>query len=598
MDSPHASWAREGAAALAFSALGFLPAVVVHAALQGERGRVSAALPRVAYALSLAAAAMHAAGAVRGGAPTREALQLLSVGFAIVLGALVVRLRGHVGARGPLAAAALAAFAVMAVHLGHHGDAREPVLAELLGHHASLALALVILYQDYRFALADLFLKRALSAVALVGFALAAYLAAAPFVAPRLAADPTDPRAEALQLALWIGTAVLYPVARRAVAAFVDRVVLRRVDYGELRDALPGRLAGLDSADGVLDALGELLAPALSAGRVTWEAVDPAALPARPAWGDARHQSVAVPVHTAEAPAFALTVGGLRAGRRLLSDDLALLEAAGVIAARRIDAVRVARERWDREAREREIRRLATEAELRALRAQLNPHFLFNALTTVGHLMQEAPDRALATLLRLTGLLRAVLKPAAGELVTLGDEMEIVESYLAIERARFEERLRVTVDVPEALRPLRLPPLLLQPLVENAVKHGVSPLRAGGDVLVRARLEGAPGDAAGGRRLHLTVADTGAGVTPEELPHRRAQGVGLSSVEQRLDRRFGGAAAFAFRSAPGAGTSVDLWVPVAESGPERERVGHGAGDAPRGSRPARSGASPCDAVAC
>jgi two-component system LytT family sensor kinase len=256
----------------------------------------------------------------------------------------------------------------------------------------------------------------------------------------------------------------------------------------------------------------------------------------------------------------------LRGGRRLLSDDLALLEGTALAAARRVDALRVARERWGREVREREIRQLATEAELRALRAQLNPHFLFNALTTVGHLLQESPERARGTLLRLTGLLRAVLRPATGGLVSLGEEMEIVEAYLAIEQARFEERLRVRLDVPGELRTLRLPALLLQPLVENAVKHGITPLRAGGAVSVHARLEPAA-DGGAGERLHLTVSDTGAGVTEPMLQAQRGRGLGLASVEQRLERHFGAAASFAFRSVPGEGTSVELRLPVLDAPP-------------------------------
>src|ERR1700750_314753 len=92
-----------------------------------------------------------------------------------------------------------------------------------------------------------------------------------------------------------------------------------------------------------------------------------------------------------------------------------------------------------------------------ALRAQINPHFLFNALTTIGYLIQTAPPRALETLLRLTSLLRGVLR-SEGEFTTLGRELEIVESYLDIERARFEHRLRATVDVPPRLRNVRLPP--------------------------------------------------------------------------------------------------------------------------------------------
>ncbi|MDF1506233.1 hypothetical protein PYV61_24975, partial [Roseisolibacter sp. H3M3-2] len=259
------TWATAWVGAVAYAALGFLPAVVVHAALQGDRGRVRAALTGGAYALSAAAAAMHAWSAATGDAATSgDALRLLSIGYLVVLGALAVRLRRSPGARGPLAAAALAAFAVMALHLGHHGRERESVLAELVGHHASLALALVILYQDFRFALADLFLKRVLAAVLLIGGALSAYLAVAPFVASRLAADPTDPRAVALLLALWVATAVAYPAARLAVGRFVDRVVLRRADGRALRRAVAARLAALDAPSDVLDATAEALAGALS----------------------------------------------------------------------------------------------------------------------------------------------------------------------------------------------------------------------------------------------------------------------------------------------------------------------------------------------
>ncbi len=137
--------------------------------------------------------------------------------------------------------------------------------------------------------------------------------------------------------------------------------------------------------------------------------------------------------------------------------------------------------------REEEMLKLTAEAELKALRAQVNPHFLFNALTTIGYLIETAPPRALNTLMQLTALLRGVLK-SEGEFTTLGRELELVEHYLKIEHERFEERLRVRIDVPQALRAIRIPTLVLQPLVENAIKHGVAPSRTGGDVEVSAAI--------------------------------------------------------------------------------------------------------------
>src|SRR5205085_4412850 len=134
--------------------------------------------------------------------------------------------------------------------------------------------------------------------------------------------------------------------------------------------------------------------------------------------------------------------------------DYAALQSIASILGRRIDTIRLTRERYARQLREQEMSKLAAEAELRALRAQINPHFLFNALTTVGYLIQTAPERALDTLLRLTSLLRGVLR-SEGEFTTLGRELDLIESYLDIERARFEQRLRVRIEVPSMLRALR-----------------------------------------------------------------------------------------------------------------------------------------------
>jgi LytS/YehU family sensor histidine kinase len=209
---------------------------------------------------------------------------------------------------------------------------------------------------------------------------------------------------------------------------------------------------------------------------------------------------------------------------------------------------------------------LATEAELRALRAQINPHFLFNALTTIGYLIQTAPDRALETLMRLTQLLRGVLRRSEGEFATLGEEIELIESYLDIERARFEDRLRVVIDVPSLLRQIRVPALLIQPLVENAIKHGVSPCRAGGEVVILARLarnaNRPVASTIAGDTLQIWVRDTGVGASEQELAHGRARGIGLQNIEQRIKRHYGGAATFGIRSASGGGTTVELGLPI------------------------------------
>jgi sensor histidine kinase YesM len=263
-------------------------------------------------------------------------------------------------------------------------------------------------------------------------------------------------------------------------------------------------------------------------------------------------------VPTSDRPQYAITSHEVTGGRLLLSDDVSMFETLTLVVARRIDAIRLTHERYERQLREQEIARLATEAELRALRAQINPHFLFNSLTTIGYLIQTAPPRALSTLMRLTALLRSVLR-SEGEFTTLGHELDIVESYLEIERARFEERLQVRIQVSEALREARIPPLLLQPLVENAVKHGVAPNRSGGRVTISATLERSVGN---DHQLSVTVHDTGTGVSDSQLERGRERGLGLRNVERRLACQYGATASLMIRSSAGEGTTVEIRLPV------------------------------------
>jgi two-component system LytT family sensor kinase len=545
--------------AAGFGALGLLPAVVVHSVLRGGdkgiAGWVKRAIAGTAYAVSAFAATLHLAAAARGDIiPSAEGMRLLTYAFVALVFPLAAATRGQPGSRRALWVTALAVFAVSALHLSQHsGNPSWPV--ELLGHHASLPLALAILYQDYPFALADLFLKRALALLAVVSIA---FIAVATFGDNSTAFAEfieRDPRQFALLITLWVVTALLYPSMRAATAWFVDTILLRRPNYRALRATVNGAVQRLDTPPAVLSAVANFVAPSLSSPRVTWAELDDAGVhePSGRLVATAKDAVTVVTVPTAETPRYILAISPLTGGRRLLSDDVAMLESIATIAARRIDAIRVTQERHEREIREREMGRLATEAELRALRAQINPHFLFNALTTIGYLIQTAPPRALQTLLRLTSLLRGVLR-SEGEFTTLGRELEVIEAYLDIERARFEQRLRVTIDIAPRLRHIRLPPLVLQPIVENAVKHGVAPRTAGGDIRIAASAEAG--------FLSIQIEDSGAGATADALRCGREEGVGLRNVERRLQGQYGSAASLSIESTPGAGTCVKMRIPV------------------------------------
>ena len=537
---------------LSFAALATLAAVVVHSVARDVRG--GRYLIAVAYGCSAAATVLQLRTLASGDQqPSALAFTILTVAFGALVVPLAVLTRSQTNGRRALWMLALALFAVSANHLGHFHDDAGGWMAELVGHHAVLPLAFAILYQEYRFALADLFLKQALTLLAVVAIAMTLYSA--------VSAVPAGPFAVALLLACWVLTAVLYPALRRAITSFVDSTLLGRRNFVELRAALAATLQTCDTVEAVLDRTSDAMATAMNAERVWWVADGAAAAPAD-------HVTTDVAVPTTEPPRVALRVGALVGGRRLLSDDRAFLDQAALLAARRIDAVRRSLERFDQRLREEEIERLAAEAELRALRAQINPHFLFNALTTIGYLIESAPPRALKTLLRLTSLLRSVLK-SDGEMTTLGREIELVEHYLDIERERFEERLQVQVDVPEQLRPLAVPCLIVQPLVENAVKHGIARSIRGGQVVVRARLEGSPP----GQVLRLTVDNTGAPLA-DDLDGRSAR-VGLNNVERRLAGHYGPRASLSLSTVAGV-TRAEVRVPCAATltttGPQTTRA--------------------------
>jgi two-component system LytT family sensor kinase len=399
--------------AASFTALGLLASVVVHSVarapfkLPGQRRVAGSAVAAVVYACAAVAGVLHlVAAATTQAPPSASGLTVLTVGLLAVLPVLVTAARQQLNRARALWMAALAIVAVSALHLGrfHGGQQSWPV--ELVGHHASIILAFAILYQDYRFALADLFLKQALTLIALVVLVFGAFSIVEPLLV-NVVDGRLQPSAIALLLVLWAGTALMFPVCRRTVSRFVDSVVLKRADYVALLSHLADDVQRDASPEAVLEHVCQVVARSLTATSVTWEV--------RPLDLQRELKAREVAIWTAEPPHYVLSIGQLAGGRRLLSDDLAMLERAALVVARRIDALRLTGERYERMLQEREMRTLATEAELRALRAQINPHFLFNALTTIGYLIQQTPSRAVKTLLDLTTLLRSVLR-SEGEL--------------------------------------------------------------------------------------------------------------------------------------------------------------------------------------
>lgn len=215
----------------------------------------------------------------------------------------------------------------------------------------------------------------------------------------------------------------------------------------------------------------------------------------------------------------------------------------------------------------------ATAAQLAMLRYQLNPHFLFNTLNSISTLVllkQTEPANAMLT--RLSGFLRHTLIAEPGSQVILAQEIETLQLYLDIERMRFEERLRTQIEIEDAAKDAQLPAMLLQPLVENAIKYAVSPQEEGAQISLTARVIG--------DRLRLTVEDTGPGA--DDLPHYLTQsadpapghpvstGVGLANIRNRLKQAYGESHFFETRSEAGGGFTVLIEIPFTRAASAQE----------------------------
>ena len=195
-------------------------------------------------------------------------------------------------------------------------------------------------------------------------------------------------------------------------------------------------------------------------------------------------------------------------------------------------------------------RQAALEAQLQALQSRTNPHFLFNSLNTVASLIPDDPELAERTIERLAELFRYALDASKTRAVPLRREFEIVRDYLAVQQARFGERLRFSVELEPAAADVEVPPLLLQPLVENAILHGMADRHAG-VVFVVARLDG--------DRVTVEVRDDGPG--PGGSTHEGTR-TSLRDVGERLRLFYGGIASFALEPAPEGGCRARVSVPV------------------------------------
>ncbi|WP_255298511.1 sensor histidine kinase [Brevibacillus dissolubilis] len=238
--------------------------------------------------------------------------------------------------------------------------------------------------------------------------------------------------------------------------------------------------------------------------------------------------------------------------RKLSPVDLELVRGLGELISTQLEVAELKRQS-----------RLLADAEIRALYAQINPHFLFNAINTIVSFIRIRPEKARELLIYLSDYFRRNLHQSGGY-VSLSEELEHVEAYLAIERARFGDKLHVAYDIQPGVEHVLVPGLIIQPLVENAIKHGLLPKREGGTVTISAR-------EIDSHTLVLTVSDDGVGmdcdpfaVKPEGTPSgkRRFSGIGLTNVRGRIQSIYGAPYDLTIHSEKGAGTTCTITLPI------------------------------------
>jgi two-component system LytT family sensor kinase len=561
-------------AAIGFSVVSLLPAVLFDLCLQ-ERFRV---LARLGYGLSGIAIALHVAELFHDSSQYhRWGLTLIIIGFGALTGvaAAAVFISRDDDRRATtsrlVGTMSLFLLAMSFVHF-RSGDVTQVWSHELAFHHAAIPLALLILLQDYRFVLLDAFLRF------LANVLLAAMFTFGAVEVWRLdlIQRPSTPFYQALLLTGVCLLLIVFAMLRAGLQRVLTRLVFRSPD----RDALLAKLKTpiqdeqeyLRSAAGLLgECMGagvidtarhleiDLVRPALTselardrAGleREGVEVVIPLRLPARPSADLPARLPLPHSSHHSHEARYVL-LGRRFGGRRYLSEDLQVLgRAAGQI----VEQVE--------QFRESEMRRLVAQAELRALQSQIHPHFLFNALNTLYGIIPREAKGARDTVLNLADIFRYFLETEKSFL-PLEEELRIVRAYLEVERLRLGGKLRIEIDVEPAALLAPIPILSIQPLVENAVKHGIAPLLGGGVVHIDARVEG--GIEAGSESvLRVTVSDTGGGFATEKPKAGAGQGVGLDNVNRRLQLCYGPEASLEIRSDRG-GSSVSFVIPVSES---------------------------------
>ncbi len=527
---------------LSFSVLSLLPAVLLQVSLNESRP----VLVGTGYALSSVAIALHFWEVFHEGASLHQlALEVITVGFLVLTAVAILPLRGgwRTSGGGRLAASmCLALFAMSFLHFGT-GHADQAWSGELVIHHAGIPLALFVLLQDYRFVLLDAFVR--FLANALLAAILTGLVIEAAFRLVLVERASREPLPEAfllisvclfLVLFAWLRSRVerwlTHAVFRQGSLAGLPQRIRNAPEFAEEREYMEWAASAMAEAVGTAEravvALPEaatLHAPVLASGLAAADL---------PRWAE-----VVIPVRLGEGDVPVILLGRCRGGRRYLGDDLDALGKAAAEIAGKVQSLR-----------RQELQRLASQAELRALQSQINPHFLFNALNTLyGTIPRESPG-ARRMVLNLADIFRYFLQ-SDRSFVPLAEEIRIVRAYLEVEQLRLGSRLTTEIQVDDRALEIPIPVLSIQPLVENAIKHGVAPRSEPGYVRIHAECSG--------DRLRVSVENSASGAGAGT----GGAGVGLQNVRRRLEICYGAASGLSLSIGP-ENAKAEILIPLSD----------------------------------
>ncbi len=538
-------------ATVAYSSLSLLPAVLLQICLRGRFRLITVA----GYLLSAAAICLHAAELAVLSAPQyhRLGLTMITYGFGALTLLSVARVlaspKPSASSFTPriLATMSLLLFAISFVHFGE-AHAHGAYSTEYALHHAGIPLALFVLLQDYRSVLLDAFIRFLANAL-LAALVTASVVATAARFAPE--ARPQNPYYEGLLLGAGCLLLILYSSLSGTLRNWLTRIVFRQPAAEPAARRL--RRLAADAADesDYLAKTSAFLAEWIGAeflGCHTHSDLDlilptlVSSLPHPPAGLAQSGAEVLVPLRLGPGDVRYALLGRRPGGRRYLSGDLELLARLAATIVGQVESFRQS-----------EMHRLVSQAELRALQSQIHPHFLFNAFNTLYGIIPKEAAGARRTVLNLADIFRYFLQPEKS-FVPLDEELHIIQAYLEIETLRLGPKLRFELDVDPAARHQLIPLLSIQPLVENAVKHGVARKAEGG----RVRLAARPGPAG----LDISVEDTGSGFPSATRAAREHAGLGLENVARRLKLCYGPDAGLSIESTQ-QGSTVRFTIPAA-----------------------------------